>query len=294
MISGHGLSAERRKISKSQEHREVGPMEVIEKESADALRYWATTGRTGSDSPLSPEMIANGRRLVTKLWNASRFAEGRLGDFANETQPAELLPTDRWLLSRLARTIAAATTQLEQYEYASSRAEVERFFWSDLCDNYLELAKARLYGEAEQERYAAQWTLYQALLSVLKMLAPHLPYITEEIYQGLFRQWDEATSVHLAEWPLEHPEWIDAEAESVGGKLLELLHQVRRYKAERGLSVGAELKDLHIRSGLSPAQRAAFEMAMVDCQSATRARRIVLAEADDPTLCSGELAVEVY
>ena len=294
MISGHGLSAERHKISKSQEHREVGPMEVIEKESADALRYWATTGRTGSDSPLSPEMIANGRRLVTKLWNASRFAEGRLGDFANETQPAELLPTDRWLLSRLARTIAAATAQLEQYEYASSRAEVERFFWSDLCDNYLELAKARLYGEAEQERYAAQWTLYQALLSVLKMLAPHLPYITEEIYQGLFRQWDGATSVHLAEWPLEHPEWIDAEAESVGGKLLELLHQVRRYKAERGLSVGAELKDLHIRSGLSPAQRAAFEMAMVDCQSATRARRIVLAEADDPTLCSGELAVEVY
>ncbi len=198
------------------------------------------------------------------------------------------------MLSRLARTIAAATAQLEQYEYASSRAEVERFFWSDLCDNYLELAKARLYGEAEQERYAAQWTLYQALLSVLKMLAPHLPYITEEIYQGLFRQWDEATSVHLAEWPLEHPEWIDAEAESVGGKLLELLHQVRRYKAERGLSVGAELKDLHIRSGLSPAQRAAFEMAMVDCQSATRARRIVLADADDPALCSGELAVEVY
>ena len=268
-------------------------MEVIEKESADALRYWATTGHTGADSPLSSEIIANGRRLVTKLWNASRFAEGRLGDFTNETRPAELLPADRWLLSRLARTIAAATTELERYEYASSRAEVERFFWSDLCDNYLELAKARLYGEAEQERYAAQWTLYQALLSVLKMLAPQLPYITEEIYQGLFRQWDGATSVHLAEWPLEHPEWIDREAENIGEKLLELLQQVRRYKAERGLSVGAELEDLHIRSGLSPAQRAAFEMAMVDLKSATRARRIVLAEADDPALHGDELAVEV-
>ena len=97
----------------------------------------ATTGRTGSDSPLSPEMIANGRRLVTKLWNASRFAEGRLGDFANETQPAELLPTDRWLLSRLARTVASATAELASGEYSTARAEVERFFWSDLCDNYL-------------------------------------------------------------------------------------------------------------------------------------------------------------
>ncbi len=293
MISGHGLSADRRKISKSQEHREVGPMEVIEKESADALRYWASTGRTGADSPLSPELIANGRRLVTKLWNASRFAEGRLGDFTNETQPAELLPADRWLLSRLARTIVASTTELERYEYASSRAEVERFFWSDLCDNYLELAKARLYGEAKQERYAAQWTLYQALLSVLKMLAPHLPYITEEIYQGLFRQWDGATSIHLSEWPLEHSEWIDREAENIGEKILELLRQVRRYKAERGLSIGAELKDLHIRSGLSPAQRAAFEMAMVDLKSATRARGIVMAEADDLALHGDELAIEV-
>src|SRR5438067_397859 len=100
MISGHGLSADRRKLSKSKEHNEVGPMEIMEKESADALRYWATTGRTGADSPLSPENIATGRRLVTKLWNASRFAESRLARFTNGAHPAVLLPTDRWLLSR--------------------------------------------------------------------------------------------------------------------------------------------------------------------------------------------------
>ena len=99
MISGHGLSADRRKLSKSKEHNEVGPMEIMEKESADALRYWATTGRTGADSPLSPENIATGRRLVTKLWNASRFAESRLERFTNGARPAALLPTDRWLLS---------------------------------------------------------------------------------------------------------------------------------------------------------------------------------------------------
>jgi valyl-tRNA synthetase len=297
MISGHGLSADRRKISKSQEHRETGPMEVIEKESADALRYWATTGHTGADSPLSPEIVANGRRLVTKLWNASRFTDGRLYDFTPGTQPAELLPTDRWLLSRLARTISAATAEIEQYEYAASRAEVERFFWSELCDNYLELTKSRLYGDEGERRRAAQWTLYQALLGVMKMLAPHLPYITEEIYQGLLRQWDGSTSIHLAEWPAEHAEWIDTEAELVGEKLLELLRKVRRYKAELGLSVGAELEVMHIHSDLSPVQRAAFEKALVDCQSATRAKRIIVEEVRggdaEQFLTDGELMFEI-
>jgi len=276
MISGYGLSAERRKISKSKAHNEADPMELMEQESADALRYWATSGRTGGDSPLSMETIANGRRLVTKLWNASRFAESRLSDFAYRAEPAELLPTDRWLLSRLAKTIAVATKELDNYEYAAARAEVERFFWSDLCDNYLELAKSRLYGEPGPTRYAAQWTLYQALLTVLKLLAPHLPYITEEIYQNLFQQWDGAASIHRASWPEEQPQWLDSEAEAVGELLLDVLRQVRCHKAERGMSVGAELATLYIR--IPSSHRSDLALAQVDLQSATRAKQIVLAE----------------
>jgi valyl-tRNA synthetase len=295
MISGFGLSTEGRKISKSQEHKEVGPMEVIEKESADALRYWAATGRTGADSRLSPETIATGRRLVTKLWNASRFAASHLDDFAGGAAPGDPLPTDRWLLSRLARTLALATQELDDYEYAASRAEVERFFWSDLCDNYLELAKARLYGEAGPQRQAAQWTLYHALLSVLKLLAPHLPYICEEIYQGLFRKWDGATSIHLSSWPEERPDWLDSEAEALGSQLLEILRQVRRYKAEHGLSVGAELESLHISS--QAGQQPALQMALTDLRSATRAKRIILDESEhrnvSQPLNGNELLVEL-
>ena len=279
MISGHALSEERRKISKSKAHKEAGPMEVIEQESADALRYWATAGRIGADSPFNTETIANGRRLVTKLWNASRFAESHLQDFKLEmisesNMPTNLLPTDRWLLSRLARTIAYATQELDSYEYATARMEVERFFWSDLCDNYLELAKARLYGEPGLERYAAQWSLYHALLTVLKLLAPHLPYITEEIYQGLFRQWESAVSIHRASWPAEQPDWIDSQAEETGKTLLELLRQVRRYKAEHGLSVGAALESLHVQ--VAPEQLTALETILNDIRSATRAKNIVL------------------
>ncbi|HYK84293.1 MAG TPA: valine--tRNA ligase [Ktedonobacteraceae bacterium] len=294
MVAGHGLSAERRKLSKSKEHSEIGPMELIEQESADALRYWATASRTGADSPLNMETIANGRRLVTKLWNASRFAENHLQDFTYQAEPGELLPTDRWLLSRLAETISKASKELDGYEHAAARAEVERFFWSDFCDNYLELVKSRLYGGPGQARYAAQWTLYSALLTVIKLLAPYLPYITEELYQGLFRRWEGAISVHSASWPEEQAQWRDAEAESFGEILLDLLRKVRRYKTERGLSVGTELATLYI--SMTSMHRSAMEMAQIDLRSATRAKRI-LVETDGerafPALQGNDLLLEV-
>ncbi len=91
MVSGHALSAERGKISKSKAHKEAGPMELIEQESADALRYWATSFKTGNDTPFNAETIANGRRLVTKLWNASRFAEARLVGFSGKDEEPEML-----------------------------------------------------------------------------------------------------------------------------------------------------------------------------------------------------------
>ncbi len=278
MISGHALSTQRSKISKSKAHTMSGPMALIEQESADALRYWSTSVKTGSDTFFNAEMLATGRRLVTKLWNASRFAERRLEgyeqSFFSGEAPASLLPTDRWLLSRLVHTVAYATGELERGEYATARNEIEHFFWSDLCDNYLELAKARLYQEEGSERAAAAWTLYHALLTVVKLLAPYLPYITEEIYQGLFRQWDGAISIHRSSWPDAHREWIDAEAEETGKTILELLHQVRRYKAEHNLSVGAELTTMHfsVQAALQPA----VTSALIDLKSATRAKNIVL------------------
>jgi valyl-tRNA synthetase len=285
MISGHGLSAERRKISKSKEHSEAGPLEIIERESADALRYWATSGRTGADSPFSLETIAAGRRLVTKLWNAGRFAQGRLEDFTPGAMPAALLPTDRWLLSRLDRTIARATAELDGYEYATARAEIERFFWSDLCDNYLELAKARLYGEDGREREAAQWALYQALLAALKLLAPFLPYVTEALYQGLFREREGSASLHRARWPEPRPEWRDPAAEATGQTLLDILGEVRRYKTEHDLSVGAELAALRVAVGRD--ELPGIRAALVDLRSATRAHAITL----EPRADGGKAAV---
>lgn len=279
MISGHALSEQRSKISKSKGSQGVGPIQLIEQASADAMRYWATSTRTGHDTPWNAETLATGRRLVTKLWNACRFAESQFDSqlhaaLANDKQPECLLPTDRWLLSRLAHTISYATQELRNDEYATARAEVERFFWSDLCDNYLELIKGRLYGANGAERLAAQWTLYHALLTVLHLFAPYLPYVTEELYQQLFRPWHGANSIHRSTWPAEHAEWHDPQAEEAGQTILELLRSVRRSKAEQGLSIGAELPTLHMT--IPQAQRELLIAALPDLKSATRAREIVL------------------
>lgn len=281
MISGHALSTERSKISKSKGHKEVGPMELIEQESADALRYWATSVKTGNDTPFNTETIANGRRLVTKLWNASRFAEARLAGYVYEDKkPEVLLPTDLWLLSRLARTIAFATAELERGEYSTARAEIERFFWSDLCDNYLELAKARLYQTSGPEHEAAQWTLYHTLLNTLKLLAPYLPYITEKIYQEVFCVQEKVVSLHRMTWPNANVQWLDEDVEEIGKIILDVLRQVRRYKAEQGLSIGAEIETWHIDMQHStPQQCADIEASLIDLKSATRAREVIIINA---------------
>ncbi|MBO0778614.1 MAG: valine--tRNA ligase [Ktedonobacteraceae bacterium] len=285
MVSGHALSESRSKISKSKSRSNASdePWPLIEQESADALRYWATSIKTGSDTLVNRETMAAGRRLVTKLWNACRFAAPHFAAISREALHSEqlppgLLPTDRWLLSRLARTIAFATRELARNDYAAARGAIERFFWSDLCDNYLELIKSRLYNASGAPREAACWTLYQVLLTTLKLLAPFLPFITEEIYQGLFRQWESSISIHRAHWPAEHPEWLDTGAEQTGTALLDLLGQIRRYKADHGLSIGAELDALRINalSGL----RLELEAALIDLKSATRAREITIIEDD--------------
>jgi valyl-tRNA synthetase len=298
LITGHALSSEQRKISKSKGNNAIQPAEIIEQESADALRYWATSVKAGSDTPFSPEMLANGRRLVTKLWQASRFAQSRLQDLDSTTLgtlPRALLPTDRWLLSRLTRTISSATAALEHEDFAAARQETERFFWSDLCDNYLELIKGRLYSdESSAERHAAQWTLYHALLAVLKLLAPYLPFVTDEIYQHIFAAYEGIMSIHIAIWPEPRHSWIDESAEATGQAILNILSRVRRYKAEHGLSVGSLLPHLHITAA-TQAELEQLQAAAIDLRSATRAQALsfVLAQAGK-SLKEEEKAEELF
>jgi len=294
LISGHALDPSGKKISKSKLKAADDPTPTLEQWSADAVRYWTASVRTGGDTNLNEEVFRNGQRLVTKLWNAAKLALAHLDGYRPPEAPPEALnATDRWLLARLHDVIRRATVAMDEYEFASAKAEVERFFWSDLADNYLELVKSRLYGDAAAEeggeaaRDAARYTLYHTVLAVLKLLAPVLPHITEEIYLAGFAATDGARSIHLARWPEAKEEWRNAAAEQVGQALLEIVETVRRWKAERQLSVGAPLAA--VRVTCSPDLSKALNGALLDLRSVTRARRVAIEAAGDAPL---DVAIE--
>ncbi|HEX2517332.1 MAG TPA: valine--tRNA ligase [Chloroflexota bacterium] len=288
LISGHALDPSGKKISKSKLSVAEDPTSMLEQFSADAVRYWAASVRTGGDTNLSEEVFRNGNKLVTKLWNASKFALSHLGGASlplPEPPPQQLNATDRWLLARLHEVIRRATAAMEDYEFAIAKAETERFFWTDLCDNYLELVKLRLYGDSPNAS-GARYVLSQALPAVLKLLAPFLPHITDAIYtQGVAPG---AASIHVSPWPQAPASWDDPAARGAGGAILQVVDAARRWKAERQLSVGAPLGALHISA--PPEHLPALQSALLDLQGVTQAGQVQLEPAPAGTPISIEIA----
>jgi valyl-tRNA synthetase len=278
LISGWGLAGEGMgKISKSRGGGPMAPLEMIERYSADAVRYWAASTGTGKDAIISEEKIQAGARLVTKLWNVARFSERFLEKYALPAQAPELSPADRWMLSRLMGLIDQVSGMFERYDYAAARNEAENFFWSVLTDNYLEMCKLRLYDPSNLLHDGARFALYQAFLSLLKLFAPFFPYITDEIYRALFASETGCISVHASAWPEVNPAWIDAQAEAVGEILVEIATCVRRYKSEKNLSLGMELNRLQLRAA-HPGQIQSLQAARADLQGVTRALQIEIVE----------------
>jgi valyl-tRNA synthetase len=206
------------KISKSRGGGSLPPLKMIERYSADAVRYWAVSTGLGKETLISEDKIKLGAKLVTKLWNVARFSERFLMDQdlsldsilgMSQTSLFELdrlSPADRWILSRTQRVVRRLTDLLLAYDYAAAKSEVETFFWREFADNYLEMCKQRLYGDDEQQREAARSTLHYVLLTVIQLFAPFLPFITEAIYQELFftprdSEGSGFSSIHRSSWP---------------------------------------------------------------------------------------------
>jgi valyl-tRNA synthetase len=185
---------------------------------------------------------------------------------------------DRALLSWLQRLIARTTASFRAYDYTAAKEATERFFWGTLCDNYLEWVKARLYDGGGEERHAAQLALAHTLLAVLKLLAPIMPHITEEIYQQLFARQDGAGSIHVSAWPQADESLIDAQAERAGEALMALTVGVRRWKSSRKLGLGAEIARLRVAAE-DEELLAMLRTAETDLRSVTRAREIAFVVA---------------
>jgi valyl-tRNA synthetase len=273
-ISGWGLAPQGSgKISKSRGGGPVAPMALIERYSADAVRYWAASTGFGKDAMISEEKVQAGMRLVTKLWNVARFCERFIQDYSLPEQIAPLSPADRWMLARLQALITTVTVQFKAYDYASARNEMEAFFWRDLADNYLEMAKQRLYNPENPEAEGAIYTLACVLPVIVKLFAPFLPFVTEEIYQGLFADREGLASIHLSRWPKVDPRLADETSEKTGELLIGIASSIRRYKSERNLPLSLTLD--RVQLGCADARLAEMlKAARSDLMSVTRADQI--------------------
>jgi valyl-tRNA synthetase len=277
MISGHALDPSGAKISKSKQNATIDPDALIARHGADAVRYWACSGALGADQPVTEETFRQGTRLVAKLWSAARFVGQATADagaeaFNFQSSIFNLPWSDRALLSWLQRLVARTTEQLEAHAYNQALEATERFFWSVFCDHYLELVKSRLYDGDAAERAAALATLHRALLTILKLLAPVMPYVTDAIYTRLFAASDGAPSIHAAAWPAVDEGVIDLEAEQVGDALMAIAGGVRRFKSAERIGLGTPLAALPIAA--AEPLRSRLAEAATDVRSITRAAQL--------------------
>lgn len=250
MICGFVLAKPGEKISKSKGNAKLTPQALIDTYSADVIRYWAASAKLGTDTYFDQqEMQDASKRTITKLWNSSKFVLSHLSDFDPNYVPSVKLPIDLWLIQRTNQTILDACKLLDQYEIGLARKVVDDLFWKDLCDNYIEIAKERLYEpqvHGYEERRSAQAAIYYCLLNVLKMYSIYIPHLTEYIYQKGFRDFVGSVSIHQTVWP--EVKELDDDLLLFGEQLKAAVSLMRKFKSENNLSMRAEI-DKFVVSG---------------------------------------------
>ncbi len=213
--------------------------DLIEKYGVDAFRYWVGSASLGSDIPFKEQELVAGKKFLTKIWNASRFVFMHLKNYKLR-KPKKLEAIDSWILHRLSETLKNVKTFYEKYNIAEARKKAEIFFWHDFADNYLEIIKDRIYNGTPRGKESAKYTLYICLLSILKMMAPITPFITEEIYQEYFKKSEKDKSIHISTWPKIDIK-INKKIEKSGNLFIKILAKVRKEKAKAQKSLKAEI-----------------------------------------------------
>lgn len=246
----------------------IDPIPILENYGADALRYYAATCSLGIDHAFREKDVIRGRKLCNKIFNIGQFV-GRFFD----SKPAEcdsLRESDKWILSKYSKVVKTATEYLDAYQFDKAMKEIEGFVWHEFADNYIEMVKAR-------KDPAVKYTLYTVFLGCVKMFAPFMPHVTEDVYQEHFLKYENTESVHLTEWP--KPVMIDEESIIVGEKVAEMLAAVRAWKSENKMPLNAELSKIEFIGE----EAMVLEKGEADIIETTKAKEMIIAPAADLT-----------
>lgn len=244
LISGFILDPDRKKMSKSKGNV-VTPQHLIDNYGADSVRYWASRAKLGVDTAFEEKVMAQGKKLINKIFNACKFVfnivdVSQFRDYKNCIKHITE-PTDISWQQKMNESVKQAGKYFEAYDYAGALEVIEKRFW-DFCDNYLEIVKKRAYSSEDNSAVAS---LIYTIDTFLKIFAPFCPFITEEIYQ--VRPWGtEDTSIHLTQWPDKNL----FEKSSIDGQLYDYISEVTSYirkaKTEANVSQKTEVKKVEI------------------------------------------------
>jgi valyl-tRNA synthetase len=270
----HGLirDEEGDKMSKTKGNV-IDPTTVSQKYGTDALRYAVITGNApGNDSKMSPVKLEAGRNFANKLWNATRFVLRSIpeGKFDLKIQKDVLPVEDRWILSRLNRTIENVNKSMKTFQFDDVLSAIYDFLWSEYCDWYIELAKIRLNPEAKNA-ISPLPVLVHVLETALRLLHPYMPFITEELWQNLKNRlpekWQKTESIMVARYPRVNKEAIDAEAENLVEAMIDITHAIRNIRAENKVEstkwIAADVYCGQITSAIAPYSTAIQTLARV-------------------------------
>lgn len=255
-VNFHGIvrDAAGQKMSKTKGNG-TDPLDVINKFGADALRYWVATAPIGTDMRYSDDEVKRGSKLLTKLWNASKYVLMNLADWepdGNEQIQAEKrYIEDRWVLSELNKVTTDVRRCMDKYDSYNARAAIDTFFYDIFCDQYLEFIKDRFWSPEKysaDSKASAQWTLWEVLRTVLGMYAPFIPFVTEELWQKIYQPSEGGETLHLTAYPRARAEYdTDASDMQIA---LDVLKQIRGLRTERKVGNGAKLTTLTIDSAV--------------------------------------------
>ncbi|PWE18051.1 valine--tRNA ligase [Marinicauda salina] len=297
-ISGWCLASDGSKMSKSKGNI-IDPVKLLDEYGVDAVRYWTGTSRLGHDTVTSPNTLQQGKRLVTKLWNAVKLAHMALeqaeidpvSPAADIASGAISHPLDQWLLGRLSETVAKATEAFETYEYAQALRATEDFFWRTYCDNYLEIVKrrTRFEGAPDDGQRSALHTLFHASDILIRLYAPFTPYVTDTLHELLHGSEDEAApTVHArGSWPKADDQAEAGVFRDEGDAFVAILAAARKVKSELQVSMRAPVTTLTV-SGAESGLEAVIGDTTEDLKAVTTAEAVAAgdAPADAPKAAS--------